>query len=476
MACCGPRRITGAEGLTLGPHLEALEPALEHGWRIFPCAPRDKNPLLTDWPRRASSNADMISRWAEKYRACNWGLACGPESGVFVLDVDGERGENSLRSLVEQHGTWEKTLTASTARGTHFYFQWPDAETIIRNSASKIGAGIDVRGRRGYVLCPPSIHPSGTPYEWTAVNLQAARAPGWLLESLTSAARPVIEASEIGILPEGQRNDGLTRLAGALRRKGKNQSEIEAELLAANVRRCRPPLLDTEVRKIAASVSRYAPGGLDPLEAAWQATQGDCGSNYEQFLALAAHLQEQRPGQPVALPLERIASLLRVHWNSVSYYRSKAVASGILSPAGDYVPHRRAGLYRVSEEKLFVTKTIVTSGLVTNRNFPLVTNSPSYKEQDSPSYKESLPLVTKASEREISPALQESENPPVSCDLDAEKKSAEILQSDSISEGENSLRWEPPTFTVLSKEELAEKVRRSMAMAGRWGEIAGRVQ
>lgn len=457
MACCGPRRITGAEGLTLGPHLEALEPALEHGWRIFPCAPRDKNPLLTDWPRRASSNADMISRWAEKYRACNWGLACGPESGVFVLDVDGERGENSLRSLVEQHGTWEKTLTAITARGTHFYFQWPDAETIIRNSASKIGAGIDVRGRRGYVLCPPSIHPSGMPYEWTAVNLQAARAPGWLLESLTSAARPVIEASEIGILPEGQRNDGLTRLAGALRRKGKNQSEIEAELLAANVRRCRPPLLDTEVRKIAASVSRYAPGGLDPLEAAWQATQGDCGSNYERFLALAARLQEQRPGQPVALPLERIASLLRVHWNSVSYYRSKAVASGILSPAGDYVPHRRAGLYRVSEEKLFVTKALVTSGLVTN---------PSYK--DSPSYKEGdYPLVTKP---QNSPSYK-GDSPPVSTSSESENSPA--LPSPKL---DTRPSWEPPTFTVLSKEELAEKVRRSMAMAGRWGEIAGRVQ
>jgi len=409
-------------GMSLSPDLAALEPALEHSWRIFPCAPRDKNPLLTDWPRRASSNADVISRWAEKYRACNWGVACGPESSVFVLDVDGERGENSLRSLVEQHGTWEKTLTASTARGTHFYFQYPAAETIIRNSASKIGAGIDVRGRRGYTIIPPSTHPSGTTYQW-AGEPQVAPAPDWLLESITSAARPIIEASEIGILPEGCRNDGLARLAGALRRKGKSRTEIESELLAANLRRCRPPLRDDEVRKIAGSIMRYAPGGLDPLEAAWQATQSG-GSNYERFLALAVHLQKQRPGQAIALPLERIAGFFKAHWTTVSRYRMKAVAEGLLDPAGEYIAHRRAGSYRCSE---MLTK-MLTSGLVSivtpseQAKSPLVSITPS--EQALPLV--STTQVTKASERENFPP--------------ASVQNWMKLRSQA---------WEPPTFVDL---------------------------
>ena len=422
--------------MSLALHLEALEPILEHGWRIFPCAPRAKTPLVTDWPRRASSNAEVISRWAKNHTDCNWGLACGPESGVFVLDVDGERGENSLRSLVEQHGTWEKTLTARTARGTHFYFQWPDAETIIRNSASKIGAGIDVRGRRGYVLCPPSTHSSGASYEWTAANMQVAPAPAWLLETVTSAARRAFKAEEIGILPDGTRNDGLARLAGAMRRRGATLAEIETTLLEHNVRRCRPPLLDYEVRKIAASVSRYAPGGLDPLESAWQESAGEYGSNYERFLGLAHRLQLARPGHAVALPLQRIAALMGVHWNTISRYRSAAVNAGVLQPSGQYIPHRVAGLYRVSTEEMLTKK--LTSGLVTVRS-----ETPSYQTEGEP-------LVTKQTEPLVT--AQESEHP--------------LVTAQSV--------WKTPTFTVLSEAELAAKIARSKQTAARWNEIAGR--
>ncbi len=346
------------------PHAEALDIVLRmaaRGWRLLPCVRRDKKPLIQDWPRRASSDADVIRKWAREHEGCNWGVATGPESGIFVIDVDGEYGENSFCSLVERHGTWSKTLTAITAHGRHFYFDWPTSGTI-RNSAGKLGAGLDVRGDGGYCVIPPSTHPSGAVYEWAA-DLQVTSAPGWLLEAITRTTRPAVRASEIGILPEKTRNDGLTRYAGALRRKGKNQSEIEAELLAANARRCRPPLLDAEVRKIAASVSRYAPGGLDPLESAWQATKGDYGSNYEHFLAFARQLQLARPDQTIALPLKRIAALMGVHWTTVSVYRRKAVTDGLLEPAGEYIPHRRAGLYRISEKTETLTKTL-TSGLV----------------------------------------------------------------------------------------------------------------
>jgi hypothetical protein len=50
-------------------------------------------------------------------------------------------------------------------------------------------------------------------------------------------------------LAGGHRNDGLARLAGSLRRKGATQEQLEAQLLEANLRRCRPPLDDVEVCK-----------------------------------------------------------------------------------------------------------------------------------------------------------------------------------------------------------------------------------
>ena len=62
-----------------------------------------------------------------------------------------------------------------------------------------------------------------------------------------------------GYIPEGQRNDFLFKLAAAMRRYGCNQGTIEAALLSDNAQRCDPPLLDDEVKNIAASASRYKP-------------------------------------------------------------------------------------------------------------------------------------------------------------------------------------------------------------------------
>src|SRR5262244_1222244 len=108
--------------------------------------------------------------------------------------------------------------------------------------------------------------------------------------------------SDWGPLPEGKRNDGLTRFGGALRRKGATQSQIEAALLEANASRCHPPLSEAEVCKIAASISAYPIGGPDPLERAWLAVQQRpvSKSNPERFLALAEELQLARPNQAVA--------------------------------------------------------------------------------------------------------------------------------------------------------------------------------
>ncbi len=56
---------------------------------------------------------------------------------------------------------------------------------------------------------------------------------------------------------EGDRNSGLTRLAGAMLFKGMDHIQMEEALLAENEVRCDPPLREREVRQIVRSVSRY---------------------------------------------------------------------------------------------------------------------------------------------------------------------------------------------------------------------------
>ena len=64
-------------------------------------------------------------------------------------------------------------------------------------------------------------------------------------------------------IAKGQRNVLLTSLAGRLRRDGLRPGEIEAALRVRNEVACDPPLAETEVQRIAESVSRYPAGAPD---------------------------------------------------------------------------------------------------------------------------------------------------------------------------------------------------------------------
>ena len=90
----------------INAELEQVLSIADRGWPLFPCTERGKVPLIGDWRKRASSDPDVIRRWSQNHGRCNWAVPTGPSSGVFVIDVDGESGENSFCSLVEQHGTW----------------------------------------------------------------------------------------------------------------------------------------------------------------------------------------------------------------------------------------------------------------------------------------------------------------------------------------------------------------------------------
>lgn len=328
--------------------------ASARGWCLHPLKSRDKVPLLKNWPALATSDLTQVNRWNDQFPECNWGIATGTKSGLFAVDCDGDIGLDWLKMQVD--GGWElpESWAVHTARGLHLYFLLP-RDATIRTSVGKIAPGVDLRGEGGFVAAPPSIHPSGKRYAIVDNSSPVSPAPAWLLDALQAetlpAERKARSPMRLDTLLEGQRNDGLTRFGGTLRRKGYGQAEIEAELLKANIRRCLPPLPNAEIAKIANSVGRYPAGGLDPMETAWQAIQtGNINSRYEQFVALARQLQAQRPGLDIALPLVRIAALFGVHFTAVSQWRKRAVATGTLTPTAQYRAHVKAGLYRISTQ------------------------------------------------------------------------------------------------------------------------------
>ncbi len=149
---------------------ELLDYALEYaarGWPVFPLSPREKKPLKgTRGFLDASTNERILNRFWDANPNCNIGVATGKESGFFVIDIDGEKGSKSFTQLETELGALPDTLEQKTGSGVgrQLFFRWP-ATREVRNKQN-LRPGVDIRGDGGYIVVPPSIHPSGGVYEW----------------------------------------------------------------------------------------------------------------------------------------------------------------------------------------------------------------------------------------------------------------------------------------------------------------------
>jgi Bifunctional DNA primase/polymerase, N-terminal len=156
----------------------ALEYA-QHRWPVFPCAVRGKVPAIARGFYAATTNPETIRRhWRIADR--NIGIPTGSASGFWVLDVDGNAGEASLRGLEIKHGRLPASREVITGGGgRHLWFKYTGP---IQSTTGRIGPGIDTRAAAGYVIVPPSIHPNGRRYEWSVDSIdEPAIAPDWSL-------------------------------------------------------------------------------------------------------------------------------------------------------------------------------------------------------------------------------------------------------------------------------------------------------
>ncbi len=125
--------------------------------------------------------------------ATGYGIACGrgnePLLGVDLDRKNGVDGVATLGALAEKHGfTVPQTTVISTpSGGQHRWFTGP-AGAPVRNSAGKLGPGIDVRGYGGYLVGPGSWTPKGI-YRF-AEQRPAAELPDGLLALMLPQPEP----------------------------------------------------------------------------------------------------------------------------------------------------------------------------------------------------------------------------------------------------------------------------------------------
>ncbi len=188
-AVCAAAQAYGALGWRVVP-IHGLKAAGGCGCGRTDCSKPGKHPRAEHGFKSGTASPGAIE--VAFRQACNVGIATGPASGVWVLDVDGAQGEASLAALVARNGRLPDTVECRTGGGgRHLYFRYPEGRAV-RNSVAKLALGLDVRSEGGGTVAPPSRHTSGRAYEWAPgrapMEAQAAPAPAWLYEAMDAAA------------------------------------------------------------------------------------------------------------------------------------------------------------------------------------------------------------------------------------------------------------------------------------------------
>jgi len=154
---------------------------VRHGWSVIPLKPRGKRPHFALLPIKLDETGrtwqpyqarlpteDEVTGWWQMCPNANIGIVTGEISGIVVLDLDGPE--------VAERREIPTTPISLTGNGMHIFFSHTGARSFRR-------PGMDLKADGGYVVAPPSIHPSGRRYEWQlGPFIEPATPPQWLME------------------------------------------------------------------------------------------------------------------------------------------------------------------------------------------------------------------------------------------------------------------------------------------------------
>jgi hypothetical protein len=162
------------------------------GFSVFPITTNSKIPNLKKWNEKASRNPEDIKEMFSSYYKPNIAIHCSTfkDGYLTVIDLDVSEkidGVKAFEALCKKHSIppikTKKVMTPSG--GFHYYFRTREP---VKNSASEIAPGVDVRSENGYVLAEKS-QIDGKIYQQCDSYDQVAFMPEKLFE-LLSAPKP----------------------------------------------------------------------------------------------------------------------------------------------------------------------------------------------------------------------------------------------------------------------------------------------
>ena len=240
-------------------------PELPAGWisgiPIFPLMPRSKIPATPRGFKDATTNETTIRGWWAETPLAGIGMPTGAPSGIDVLDVDPKNGGEVSFNALDFEIPKDTPRSITGGGGYHFFFAHsadsPATAPGFRN-------GLDWKAEGGYVVLPPSIHPSGKRYAWTLSLLDGKLRPppADLVTIITGrkANKPRLSSGVNGPpIPQGEMQTTLFRIAAASRRFGLDEDLILEHLRRVNKSRCGGLFEDDRIAEIARRMDRYEP-------------------------------------------------------------------------------------------------------------------------------------------------------------------------------------------------------------------------
>jgi hypothetical protein len=158
--------------------LEAARAAIARGFRIFPLVPGTKRPAIDEWQLKATSDPALVEKvWA--LADYNIGVLC---DGMIVVDVDVKNGKPGMESLAALNLDLDTYTVRTPTGGLHVYYTGESGNS----AGTRLGPGLDVRSKGGYVVGAGSIIGS---YRYTStVHGAVQAAPGKLVSGANSVA------------------------------------------------------------------------------------------------------------------------------------------------------------------------------------------------------------------------------------------------------------------------------------------------
>lgn len=240
---------------------DLARPFLDHDIRVFPLKTDDKIPLKgSNGFKNATTDPVQIKTWGKQFPNSNLGIPTGNASGIIVVDLDRKSGVDGIKAFkllckklgIKMPGTYRLQTPSG---GRHLYFRTKYADRI-RNSAGRLGPGIDVRGQGGYVVGQGSSI-KGKQYKCIEGALDDIAALPKNLRLAIQAkpeTQPGYEADDS--IPKGSRNDTLFTSACGFFREGRDHA-LTLQFIRAINSTCKPPLTDSEVIGLVKSAARY---------------------------------------------------------------------------------------------------------------------------------------------------------------------------------------------------------------------------